>query len=120
MHEIIFFTNSRGKQPVLDYLEELSRKTDKSSRIKYSKILDYIEVLSEYGFSAGEPYLKHLDGSIWELRPLRDRVLFVAWADNSFVLLHHFMKQTQKTPLREIAKAKKEYEYLLGRSLTDE
>ena len=33
-------------------------------------INDYIQVLSEYGKMAGEPYIKHLDGDIWELRPI--------------------------------------------------
>ena len=48
-------------------------------------------------FRAGQPYIKHLDAEIWELRPLRDRILFVAWLDGSFVLLHPFVKKTQKT-----------------------
>ncbi len=61
-----------------------------------------------YGTHAGEPYMKHLDGDLWELRPMRDRVLFAAWVDGSFVLLHHFMKRTQKTPPKEIQQAKKE------------
>ena len=69
--------------------------------------MDYIKVLSEYGTQAGEPYIKHLDGDIWELRPLRDRILFAAWDGSSFVLLHVFMKQTQKTPPRETKRAKK-------------
>lgn len=91
-------------------------KKDKDSRIKLNKIRDYIKVLSEYGTRAGEPYVKHLDGDIWELRPLRDRILFVAWMNGSFVLLHHFMKKTQKTPAREIEKAKREYADMLERS----
>lgn len=66
-------------------------------------------MISEYGTMAGEPYIKHLDGEIWELRPLRDRILFAAWCDGKLVLLHHFMKTTQKTPKREIEKAKKEF-----------
>ena len=51
---------------------------------------------------------KHLEDEIWELRPLRDRILFAAWTGDGFVLLHHFMKQTQKTPRREIEQAKRE------------
>ena len=39
---------------------------------------DYIELLSQHGTRAGQPYIKHLDAEIWELRPLRDRILFVA------------------------------------------
>ena len=55
----------------------------------------------------GYPYLKHLDGDIWELRPLRDRILFAYWNNNSFIILSHFFKQTQKTPKREIERAKR-------------
>lgn len=61
----------------------------------------------EHGTAAGESYVKHLDGEIWELRPLRDRILFFAWDGKSFILLSHFMKSTQKTPKSEIEKAKR-------------
>lgn len=67
----------------------------------------YIDLLSECGLSLTEPYIKKLDGEIWELRPLRDRILFASWCNNNFILLHIFMKQTQKTPRREIEKAKR-------------
>ena len=70
-------------------------------------------MLSQYGIQAGEPYIKHLDGEIWELRPQRNRVLFVAWLDGGFVLLHHFLKKSQKTPKREIDKAKREWQDLI-------
>ena len=49
---------------------------------------------------------KHIEGDIWELRPLRERVFFVAWYNNSYVLLHHFTKKTQKTPKDKIKLAK--------------
>lgn len=68
----------------------------------------------------GEPYIKHLEADIWELRPIRDRILFVAWKGNSFVLLHHFVKKTQKTPRREIEKAKRELDDLRKRGILDE
>jgi phage-related protein len=50
-------------------------------------------------------YMKHLEGDIWELRPIRNRILFASWTDNGFILLHYFIKKTQKTPRREIDKA---------------
>jgi phage-related protein len=117
MYEIYFYRDRSGKQPVLDYLQELCRRKDKDSRIKANKINDYIEILSQYGTTVGEPYLKHLDGEIWELRPLRDRIFFVAWHEDSYVLLHSFMKKTQKTPAREIDKAKRELADLVERGL---
>lgn len=55
----------------------------------------------------GEPYIKHLDEEIWELRPLRERILFAYYGKEQFVLLNYFIKKTKKTPKKEIEKAKK-------------
>lgn len=117
MHKINFYIDKNGVEPVAEYISELASKNDKDSRIKLNKIRDYIKALSEYGTQAGEPYVKHLDGDIWELRPLRDRILFVGWANGSYVLLHTFMKKTQKTPIREIKKAKRELADLIERGV---
>ena len=109
MHEILFYRDNKGRQPVLDYLQELSRSKSKDSRIKLNKISDYIQALSVYGTEQlTENYVKHLDGEIWELRPIRDRILFAGVIGRRYVLLHQFMKQSQKTPVREIEQAKRE------------
>lgn len=108
MHEILFYNDRKGNEPVLDYMRELGSSSSKDSRIKLNKIRDYLKALSEYGTKIGEPYVKHLDGDIWELRPIRDRVLFAAVVGGRFVMLHCFVKQTQKTPKAEIDKAKRE------------
>ncbi len=60
--------------------------------------------------------MKHLDGDIWELRPTSDRILFAVATGDDFVLLHQFEKKTQKTPRREIEKAKAELSDFLQRS----
>ncbi len=117
MHKIYFYRDKNGKEPVAEYIAELAQKKDKDSRIKLNKIRDYIKVLSEYGTQAGEPYIKHLDGEIWELRPLRDRILFVGWIQGSYVLLHQFVKKTQKTPAREIERARRELADLIERNV---
>ena len=108
MHEIIFYEDRSGRVPVLEYMQELSKSKSKDSRIKLSKIQDYVKVLREHGTYAGEPFVKHLDGDIWELRPLRDLLLFAGVVGGRFVLLHQFLKRTQKTPAREIEQAKRE------------
>lgn len=120
MYQIRFYKNKNGKSPVEEYILELANRKDKESRVKFNKIRDYIKVLSEYGTRIGAPYVKHLDDEIWELRPLRDRIMFAAWNGENFVLLHHFMKQTQKTPQREIVQAKKNLKDLLERSNSNE
>ena len=37
----------------------------------------------------------------------KDRFLFTYWTGNTFIILNHFVKQTQKTPKSEIDKAKR-------------
>ena len=105
--EIIFYRDRQGREPVLEYIQALDGKKDKDSRINVNKIYDYLDFLSQVGTSAGEPYVKHLDGEILELRPLRNRLLIAAWNGSGFIILHHFIKKTQKTPRREIEQAKR-------------
>ena len=108
MYRVYFYCDKHGQRPIADYIAKLALKGDKDSRIKLKKIQDYMKILRNYGTLVGEPYMKHLEGDIWELRPIRDRIFFVAWHEGSFVLLHHFMKKTVKTPPREIEQARRE------------
>ena len=116
MYEVTFYTDRKGKSPVLDFIVELAAKKDKDSRIRADKINDYIEALSEHGATLGEPYMKKIGGKIWELRPLSDRIMFAAWTGKGYVLLSHFVKNTQKTPPAEIEKAKRLLKDFLERS----
>ena len=120
MYRVYFYCDKHGQRPIADYIAKLALNGDKDSRIKLNKIRDYIKALSLYGTQAGEPYMKHLDGDIWELRPIRDRILFATWYQGSFILLHHFMKKTQKTPAREIQRAKQNLSDLIERGVTYE
>lgn len=116
MYTIEFYQKESGEIPVLDFMRRLSHEKSKDSRINLNKISQYIKVLESMGTRAGEPYVKHLDGDIWELRPIRNRIFFAAASENGFVLLHPFLKTTQKTPSREIEQAKREFADYLERS----
>ena len=107
MYSINFYRDKDGNEPIIEYLKKLRKRNDKNSRINLNKINDYIEALSKYGTYLGEPYIKHLDGEIWELRPLKNRIMFFGYDGKQFVLLSHFIKKTQKTPKREIDTAKR-------------
>jgi len=107
MYEIHFYEDNSGHSPIFEYIYALAKRTDKNSRINSNKINDYIQLLSEHGESTGEPYIKHIDNDIWELRPIKNRIFFARWADSGFILLHHFVKKTRKTPKREIQQAKR-------------
>ena len=104
----LIYKDRKGRQPVLEFMEGLAASSGKDARINLRKIGSYITLLDKHGLSIGEPYIKHLRGEIWELRPLRNRVLFAALVEGKFVLLHVFLKKTQKTPIAEIEKAERE------------
>lgn len=107
MFNLIFFKNARGQQPVKEIILELEAKRDKNSVVNSQKIHEAVEVLRNYGTTAGRPYIDHLEGEIYELRALRHRILFFKDPDDNFVLTHHFIKKDQKTPKKEIETAKR-------------
>lgn len=118
MFDVEFYKNNNGEEPIKDLLIELQKKakTSKECRIRSDKILAYIRILQEYGTRAGTPYVKHIGEGIWELRPLSERILFFYFKNNTFVLLHHFHKKTNKTPKKEITQAKKNMKDHIERS----
>ena len=120
MYEINFYRDKQGNEPAREVIEKLHNSKNRMEQKRASKINDYLQILSMEGKAAGLPYVKHIQGELWELRPARDRIFFVAYVEESFVLLHHFVKKTQKTPQREIEKALKEIADLKERGLEDE
>ena len=107
MYKIEIYQDDDGISEIKEYIKNLRKKSDKDSKIKFKKIVTYLDLLSQRGITIGEPYVKHLEDEIWELRPIRDRILFAYMENNKIVLLSIFLKQTQKTPIREIEKAKR-------------
>ncbi len=107
MYNISFYHTEDGYSDVESFLDELESKalTNKDARIQYKQVLQYIQFLSDHGTMLGDNITKHLTEDIWELRPGKNRLLFFFFVDNTYVLLHHFRKKTQKTPRREIEKA---------------
>jgi len=118
MYEVIFYSNDKGYEPIAEYIINLRNKsnTDKNARINFNKIVAYIDLLCEKGTRIGEPVTKHLDGEIWELRPLDNRFLYAYYKDNKFIILHHFTKKTNKTPPREIKQAKRNLDDFIERN----
>jgi phage-related protein len=73
-------------------------------RASFLRIARLIE--SEGLHKLREPYVKHLEGPIWEMRMKgRDgiaRAAYVTATGLRVVVVHVFRKKTQKTPRREI------------------
>jgi phage-related protein len=110
MYNVEFYEDKNRQEPIVDLLKDLQEKgkTSKQARVRSEKILQYIRILQEYGTRAGFPYVKNIDGELWELRPFTDRIFFFYYnEEGTFVLLHHFNKKTRKTPSKEIDQAKR-------------
>ena len=122
MYKIEIYEDRHGESEIACLLEELNQKAkkDKRSRVLLKKIAEYIEVLKQYGLQAGAPIIKHITNTeLWELRPTNDRIFFFYHNENTFVLLHHFVKKTRKTPQREIDKAQAKLIDYIEREETD-
>ena len=117
MYNIEFQEDSNGRSELWEFLESLRVKaaTNKDARIQYKQISLYIQLLEDNGTRLNENITKHLDDDIWELRPGNNRVLYFYFQNDTFVLLHQFRKKTQKTPKREIERAKTERDDYLAR-----
>lgn len=66
------------------------------------KIARYVQLLGQFGLDLGAPYVRHVQGKLWELRPDAYRALYFATAGRRFVVVRAFRKTTQQTPPREI------------------
>ncbi|HUO97479.1 MAG TPA: type II toxin-antitoxin system RelE/ParE family toxin [Rhizomicrobium sp.] len=71
---------------------------------RFARITDLIRELGLLAMR--EPYVKHLDGKLWEMRLKGQdgiaRSIYVAAAEQRAVVLRTFVKKTEKTPRREI------------------
>jgi phage-related protein len=73
-------------------------------RARFERIVNLIQT---HGLErVREPYVKHLEGPLWEMRMKgKDgiaRAVYVTATGHRVVVVHVFVKKTQKTPRREI------------------
>ena len=93
-----FYQTPAGAEPVRDWLKKL----DDDDR----RVIGEDVATVEYGWPVGMPTSRPLSGGLWEVRsslPSRReaRVIF-AVIDEQMVLLHGFIKKTQKTPKADL------------------
>ena len=105
-----FFTTDAGSEPVREWLKGFSAQDRKT-------IGEDIKTV-QFGWSLGMPLVDHLEGDIWEVRIKLDnriaRILFVI-DKHTMILLHGFIKKSQKTPKPEIDLAKQRLKALRGK-----
>lgn len=93
-----FYRNENGTEPVRDWLQSLSREDRKRIGADVATV--------EYGWPVGMPTCRPMGAGLWEVRTNLGsnriaRVLF-CMAEGHMVLLHGFIKKTEKTPPADV------------------
>ena len=98
-----FYTKVNGEKPAKDFILSLDVKMR-------AKVLGIINVLEEKGNQLREPYSKHLDDGIFEIRGKVGtditRVLYFFYYGKKIIITNGFIKKAQETPRKEIKLAK--------------
>lgn len=104
MWDIEYYSTKKGEDVVKDFIKSLPEKHQ-------LKALWEVDLLEEYGTALTLPYVKHIESGLWELRIKFasdiSRVFYFYPMPQKIILLHGFVKKTDKTPKREIEIAKK-------------
>lgn len=82
-------------------IEELIRSLEKPT---IAKVLRTIDLLKDFGPQLGMPHSKKIEDGLFGLR-IRGKQeirIFYCFRKNSIILLHSFIKKTQKIPEKEI------------------
>jgi phage-related protein len=98
-----------------DDVEEELEELPNDMRARFSWITQLIEAKGLP--NVHEPYVKHIEGEIWEIRLKgRDgiaRALYITVKSQRVVIVRVFVKKTQKTPRREIRLAQQRAKEIL-------
>lgn len=96
-----FFCTEKGNEPVREWLTDLPREHRRLVGIDIKAV--------QFGWPMGMPVVRKMEAGLWEVRidlgSSIARVLFTS-IDAEMVLLHGFVKKSQKTPLSEMAIAR--------------
>lgn len=79
------------------------------TRLK-AKFIHVCDLLEKFGpQQVGMPHVRHLTGDLWEIRLMcksgAARALYVTVSERTILVVHVFLKKTQKTPKRALALA---------------
>ena len=94
---VIFWRSASGREPVLDWIMSL----DKEQRKTIGEDLKTVE----FGWPLGMPLVRSLGRGLWEVRiSLRENIARIIFkmVSHKMVLLHGFIKKTQKTPTQDL------------------
>ena len=102
--QIIIYSKESGENPFRDYLLSLPPKMK-------AKVLWAIELLEEKGTELREPYSSSMGDGLFELRIKFGsdivRCIYFFHKGQIIILTNGFTKKTDKTPKKEVEKAKR-------------
>lgn len=109
--DIVFYNDAQGNSPMMDFLDSLRNKNDQRSRALANAIYRKLMHLRLNGTLNGMPDFRKIENTkrhpIWEIRIKHvngyRRIFICIWRGNTYIILNHFAKKTDKTPTREIA-----------------
>ena len=107
---VVFYQSEAGNEPVREWLKGLPKEDRKT-------IGEDIKTV-QLSWPLRMPLVRKLEGELWEIRStLTERVARVIFTQygNAIVLLHGFIKKSQKTPLKELELAKNRNHTLRGK-----
>ena len=95
---VSFFLTKSGKEPVRDWLRSLEKEE--------RKIIGEDIKLVQFRWPLGMPLVRKMEANLWEVRSKFtsgniSRVFFTV-KGSQMILLHGFIKKSQKTPQKEI------------------
>jgi phage-related protein len=100
--DVVFYKTEAGNEPVREWLKSLPREDRRT-------ISEDIKT-AQYGWPLGMPLIRKMERSLWEVRSNVStgiaRVIFTV-KGAVMILLHRFVKKSQKTPLNELDTARR-------------
>jgi phage-related protein len=98
-----FYRSATGREPVLEWLRGLDREDKRAIRLDLMRV--------QFGWPIGMPLVRSLKDGLWEVRSSlpsqKIARLVLCFHDKSLVVLHGFIKKTQKTPAYDLEIAKR-------------
>lgn len=84
-----------------------------------ARVVRLLEMIENVGLERlREPHVKHLDGALWELRAKAPegiaRGIYVVITDRRVIVLHVFVKKSQKLPRRSLELARSRMKQVVG------
>ena len=109
---INYWRNLSGKAPVEKYIDSIDNKEERA------EMLSLLKGIQENGTDAIGVEFRQIEGKLWEIKirthGKQHRIFYVMLKGNEMVLLHAYLKKTQKAPTKEIEVAKQRMKTVTG------